>query len=56
MTLAIRQNDVTNNVSWVAAIPEVREELVDQQRRIAKMALSSWMVVTLERLFYQMQN
>ena len=36
VTLAIRQNDVTNNVSWVAAIPEVREELVDQQRRIAK--------------------
>ena len=36
VTLAIRQNDVTNNVSWVAAIPEVREELVKQQRRIAK--------------------
>ncbi|WP_431769911.1 (d)CMP kinase [Streptococcus gallolyticus] len=36
VTLAIRQNDVTNNVSWVAAIPEVREELVEQQRRIAK--------------------
>ena len=27
---------MTNNVSWVAAIPEVREELVEQQRRIAK--------------------
>lgn len=36
VTLAIRQNDVTNNVSWVAAIPEVRKELVEQQRRIAK--------------------
>lgn len=36
VTLDIRQNDVTNNVSWVAAIPEVREELVKQQRRIAK--------------------
>lgn len=36
VTLAIRQNDVTNNVSWVAAIPEVREEIVEQQRRIAK--------------------
>lgn len=35
VTLAIRQNDVTNNVSWVAAIPEIREELVTQQRRIA---------------------
>ncbi|MFR4925610.1 MAG: (d)CMP kinase, partial [Streptococcus agalactiae] len=35
-TLAIRQNDVTNNVSWVSAIPEIREELVNQQRRIAK--------------------
>ena len=36
MTLAIRQNDVTNNVSWVAAIPEIRKELVNQQRLIAK--------------------
>ena len=35
VTLAIRQNDVTNNVSWVSAIPEIREELVAQQRRIA---------------------
>ena len=36
VTLAIRQNDVTNNVSWVSAIPGIREELVNQQRRIAK--------------------
>lgn len=36
VTLAIRQNDVTNNVSWVSALPEIREELVNQQRRIAK--------------------
>ncbi|MCK1157569.1 cytidylate kinase [Streptococcus uberis] len=36
VTLAIRQNDVTNNVSWVSAIAEIREELVAQQRRIAK--------------------
>ncbi|MGT2887470.1 (d)CMP kinase [Streptococcus didelphis] len=36
VTLAIRQNDVTNNVSWVSAIAEIREELVRQQRRIAK--------------------
>lgn len=35
VTLAIRQNDVTNNVSWVSALPEVREELVAQQQRIA---------------------
>lgn len=35
VTLAIRQNDVTNNVSWVAALPEIRQELVNQQRRIA---------------------
>lgn len=34
--MAIRQNDVTNNVSWVSALPEIREELVKQQRRIAR--------------------
>ncbi|MEX2804108.1 (d)CMP kinase [Streptococcus sp. H31] len=33
---AIRQNAVTRNVSWLSAIPEIREELVAQQRRIAK--------------------
>ncbi|ASB96613.1 (d)CMP kinase [Streptococcus equi] len=36
VTMAIRQNDVTNNVSWVSALPEIREELVNQQRRIAR--------------------
>lgn len=36
VSLPIRQNDVTNNVSWVSAIPEIREELVEQQRRIAQ--------------------
>lgn len=36
VTLAIRQHDVTNNVSWVAALPAVREKLVEQQRMIAK--------------------
>lgn len=36
VTLAIRQNDVTNNVSWVSAIAEIREELVAQQRRISQ--------------------
>lgn len=36
VTLTIRQNDVTNNVSWVSALPEIREELVQQQRRIAQ--------------------
>ncbi|KGR73122.1 (d)CMP kinase [Streptococcus phocae subsp. salmonis] len=36
VTLAIRQNDVTNNVSWVSAIGAIREELVEQQRRIAQ--------------------
>ncbi|MGZ7259749.1 (d)CMP kinase, partial [Streptococcus pyogenes] len=35
VTLAIRQNDVTNNVSWVSALPEIRQELVAQQQRIA---------------------
>lgn len=35
VTLAIRQNDVTNHVSAISAIPEVREKLVDEQRRIA---------------------
>lgn len=36
VTRAIRDNDVTANVSHIAAIPEIREELVEQQRRIAK--------------------
>ncbi|MGT2932500.1 (d)CMP kinase [Streptococcus catagoni] len=36
VTLAIRQNDVTNNVSWVSAIADIRQELVEQQRRIAQ--------------------
>lgn len=36
VTDIIRDNDVTNNVSWVAAISEVREKLVEQQRLIAK--------------------
>ncbi|MGT2926154.1 (d)CMP kinase [Streptococcus cuniculipharyngis] len=36
VTLAIRQNDVTANVSWVAALAEVREKLVEQQRQLAK--------------------
>lgn len=36
VTLAIRQNDVTNNVSWVSAVPEIRQELVAQQQRIAE--------------------
>lgn len=36
VTLAIRQNDVTNNVSWVSALLAVREKLVAEQQRIAK--------------------
>ena len=36
ITHPIRDNQVTNNVSWVAAIPEVRQELVEQQQRIAQ--------------------
>lgn len=36
VTLAIRQNDVTANVSWVAALPEVRDKLVAEQRRLAQ--------------------
>ncbi|KXT76406.1 (d)CMP kinase [Streptococcus sp. DD12] len=36
VTHAIRENDVTNNVSWVAAIPEVREALVALQQDIAQ--------------------
>lgn len=35
VTARIRENDVTNNVSWVSAQPAIREELVAQQRRIA---------------------
>lgn len=36
VTLAIRQNDVTANVSWVSALAEVREKLVAEQQRIAQ--------------------
>lgn len=36
VTLAIRQNDVTNNVSWVSALAPVREKLVAEQQRIAQ--------------------
>jgi cytidylate kinase len=35
VTTAIRQNDVTNAVSKISAIPEIREYLVDAQREIA---------------------
>ncbi|MBP2622479.1 (d)CMP kinase [Streptococcus oricebi] len=35
VTHAIRENEVTNNVSWLAAIAEVREQLVALQQRIA---------------------
>ena len=35
VTHPIRENDVTNNVSWVSAIPEVREKLVYLQQLIA---------------------
>lgn len=35
VTHPIRENDVTNNVSWVAAIPQVREKLVALQQLIA---------------------
>lgn len=35
VTNPIRENDVTNNVSWVSAIPEVREKLVSLQQQIA---------------------
>lgn len=36
VTLAIRDNEVTNQVSTVAALPLVREKLVDLQRAIAQ--------------------
>ncbi|MET3557270.1 cytidylate kinase [Streptococcus rupicaprae] len=35
VTHRIRENDVTNNVSWVSAFAEVREKLVEQQQEIA---------------------
>ncbi|WP_374285186.1 (d)CMP kinase [Lactococcus sp.] len=35
VTSLIRTNEVTNNVSWVAAISEIREFLVAEQQRIA---------------------
>ena len=34
VTHPIRENEVTNNVSWVAAIPQVREKLVTLQQLI----------------------
>ena len=36
VTNQIRENDVTNNVSMVSSFEKVREELVHQQREIAK--------------------
>lgn len=35
VTHPIRENEVTNNASWVSAIPEVREKLVHLQQLIA---------------------
>ena len=35
VTHPIRENEVTNNVSWVSAIPQVREKLVAFQQLIA---------------------
>ena len=35
VTHPIRENEVTNNVSWVSAIPQVREKLVALQQLIA---------------------
>ena len=35
VTHPIRENEVTNNVSWVSAIPQVREKLVALQQQIA---------------------
>ncbi|NQG96600.1 (d)CMP kinase [Streptococcus suis] len=36
VSLAIRDNDVTNNVSWVSALAPVREKLVALQQEIAR--------------------
>ncbi|HFI0306697.1 TPA: (d)CMP kinase [Streptococcus suis] len=36
VSLAIRDNDVTNNVSWVAALAPIRERLVELQQEIAQ--------------------
>ncbi|HFI0291660.1 TPA: (d)CMP kinase [Streptococcus suis] len=36
VSLAIRDNDVTNNVSWVSALAPVREKLVELQQQIAQ--------------------
>lgn len=35
ITHAIRENQVTNHVSWVSALAPIREKLVDLQRKIA---------------------
>jgi cytidylate kinase len=32
----IRSRNISNNVSWVSALPEVRKTIVDQQRRLAE--------------------
>ena len=37
VTHPIREHEVTNNVSWVSAIPEVQEKLVALQQQIASL-------------------
>ena len=59
VTHPIRENEVTNNVSWVSAIPEVRVKVKNSFHNnsvLLRKVVSSWMVVILERLCYLMQN
>ena len=55
VTEVIRTNEVTNTVSKISAMTEIREFMVAEQQRIAKMVELSWMDVILEQLFYRRQ-
>ncbi|EQC74817.1 Cytidylate kinase [Streptococcus sp. HSISS2] len=57
VTHPIRDNQVTNNVSWVAAIPEVRKEsLFLNNNALLRKEPLSWTVEILVQLSYQMLN
>lgn len=57
VTKLIRTNEVTNNVSWVSAIPEIRTFFwwLNNKEFLTKGA-SSWMGAILERSSFPMQN
>ena len=51
ITHPIRENEVTNHVSAIAAIPQVREKLVSLQQEIAQQGGIVWMVAILGLLY-----